>query len=145
MCIQVVLSRGCDRLQLHQAVHWRNPQSTIASQETVSDFCLTLFLGGDVHYPKNVVSWLLPRKLLFCIRPFWIRLSTSWHVIKCHHVNLKGLEGQRLGTIGHHTCFVILSHSISTCLCNPVTRNSSWWFNIFFIRVYGLSGVKMLG
>ncbi len=30
-----------------------------------------------------------------------------------------------------NTCFVILSHSISTCLCNPMTRNSPWWFNFF--------------
>ena len=27
---------------------------------------------------------------------------------------------------------------ISTCLCNPVTGNSPWWFN-FFIRVQGLA------
>ncbi len=34
-----------------------------------------------------------------------------------------------------NTCFVILSHSISTLLCNPVTRNSHWWVNIFFQSV----------
>ncbi len=40
------------------------------------------------------------------------------------------------------TCFVVLSHSISTCLCNPVTRNSPWWVNIFFIRVlFGLVSI----
>ena len=31
-----------------------------------------------------------------------------------------------------NTCFVILSHSISSCFCSPVNGNSPWWGNIFY-------------
>ena len=34
-----------------------------------------------------------------------------------------------------YECFVILSHAISTCLWNPVTRNSPCWDNIFYQSV----------
>ncbi len=44
-----------------------------------------------------------------------------------------------------NTCFVILSHSICTCLCNAVTRKPPWWINIFFHQSAGsLKGASLL-
>ena len=44
----------------------------------------------------------------------------------------------RTAGLEEHYCtqskrFRRLSHSIRTCLCNPVTRNSTLWVNIFFL------------
>ncbi len=43
-----------------------------------------------------------------------------------------------------NTCFVVPSHSKSFCPCNPVTRNSPWWANIFYQSVVSMVSLLSL-
>ena len=63
------------------------------------------------------------------ILPLWMRLTTSWHVITCHHVKLKGISWHLICTGGLKTikCHQN-SHQVHVIKCPKKSfLLTSWW------------------
>ena len=65
--------------------------------------------------------------------PLWIRLTTSWHVIKCQHIKLKDISW-KFDDIWMVTLEVKMSWKIFQF--NMVTFHDIWWYLVTFHDIY---------
>ncbi len=117
----------CCTLCLDIKLGWQNKASY---WEIIQNAMIIIWF---LRFPNNDEYWKAKNKTIIVdtalsqIYPHWNnRLKVLWAITYTTAMQTY---------LFHFVLYRILSHSISICLCDPVTRNSPWWF-IFFIRVW---------
>ena len=84
-------------------------------------------------------------KSSLCMRlPLWIRLTTSWYVIKCHHVKLKDFSW-RLIISWCRGCKPNFSNCFFAWLMKNLSiqhGDISWWYLVTFRDIWLYFGTK---